>query len=32
MHLAATVGTAAVLMDWDHERTPDSDEVRVVAA
>jgi C-22 sterol desaturase len=31
MHLAATLGTAAVLMDWEHERTPDSDEIQVIA-
>jgi C-22 sterol desaturase len=32
MHLAATLGTASVLMNWDHERTKDSDEVKVIAA
>jgi len=32
MHLAATLGTASVLMNWDHARTPDSDEVKVIAA
>lgn len=32
MHLAATISSAAVLMDWEHERTPDSDEVQVIAA
>jgi len=31
MHLAATLGTASVLMDWEHERTPDSDEIQVIA-
>jgi C-22 sterol desaturase len=32
MHLAATLGTASVLMNWDHKRTEDSDEVKVIAA
>ena len=32
MHLAATLGTASVLMDWKHDRTPLSDEVKVIAA
>ncbi|EIW67128.1 C-22 sterol desaturase [Tremella mesenterica] len=32
MHLAATLGTASVLMDWEHERTKDSDEIQVIAA
>jgi cytochrome P450 len=32
MHLAATLGTASICMDWKHERTPDSDEIQVVAA
>lgn len=32
MHLAATLGTASVLMDWKHERTELSDEVQVIAA
>ncbi|WWD21091.1 hypothetical protein CI109_105572 [Kwoniella shandongensis] len=32
MHLAATLGTASVLMDWHHERTDLSDEVQVIAA
>ncbi|GFZ47480.1 C-22 sterol desaturase [Saitozyma sp. JCM 24511] len=32
MHLAATLGTASVLMDWQHARTKDSDEIQVVAA
>ncbi|ORY24797.1 putative C-22 sterol desaturase [Naematelia encephala] len=32
MHLAAALGTASVLMDWDHERTALSDEVKVIAA
>ena len=31
MHLAATLGTASVLMNWEHERTPDSDEIKVIA-
>ena len=32
MHLAATLGTASVLMDWHHERTELSDEIKVIAA
>ncbi|WVQ81465.1 hypothetical protein IAT38_003589 [Cryptococcus sp. DSM 104549] len=32
MHLAATLGTASVLMDWEHKRTDLSDEVQVIAA
>lgn len=32
MHLAATLGTASVLMDWEHKVTPDSNEVKVIAA
>jgi C-22 sterol desaturase len=31
MHLAAVLGTASVLMNWDHQRTPDSDEIKVIA-
>lgn len=30
MHLAATLGTASVTMDWEHERTPESDQVQYV--
>ncbi|GMK58090.1 hypothetical protein CspeluHIS016_0501220 [Cutaneotrichosporon spelunceum] len=32
MYLAATLGTASVLLDWEHHRTKDSDEVKVIAA
>jgi C-22 sterol desaturase len=32
MHLASTLGTAAVQMDWKHHRTDRSDEVQVIAA
>ncbi|KAK8843391.1 hypothetical protein IAR55_007048 [Kwoniella newhampshirensis] len=32
MHLAATLGTASVLMDWHHDVTPLSEEVQVIAA
>lgn len=31
MHLTATLGTAAVLMDWHHEKTPTSDKMQVIA-
>lgn len=32
MHLASVLGTASVLMDWHHERTELSDEIKVIAA
>lgn len=32
MHLTATLGTASVLYEWNHERTDLSDEVQVIAA
>lgn len=32
MHLAATLGTASVLMNWEHDRTPLSDDIKVIAA
>ena len=32
MHLAAVIGTASVMMDWNHERTELSDEIKVIAA
>ena len=31
MHLTAVLGTASVLMNWDHEITPKSEEVEVIA-
>ncbi|KAF8758757.1 Cytochrome P450 sterol C22-desaturase [Rhizoctonia solani] len=31
MHLSTVMGTAAVLMDWDHKVTPDSNEVQMIA-
>lgn len=31
MHLAAVIGSASVLMNWEHERTKDSDKVQVIA-
>ncbi|KAH7340371.1 cytochrome P450 sterol C22-desaturase [Rhizoctonia solani] len=31
MHLATVMGTAAVLMDWDHKITPESNEVQMIA-
>ncbi|KAI5455024.1 RNA polymerase C-22 sterol desaturase [Naganishia albida] len=30
MHLAAVIGSASVLMDWEHDKTPDSDEAQVL--
>ena len=31
MHLAATLGTASVLMNWEHEVTPESEDIMVIA-
>lgn len=31
MHLAAVIGSASVLMNWEHERTKESDQVQVIA-
>jgi len=31
MHMACAIGTAAILMDWDHQRTPDSDDTEMIA-
>ena len=31
MHLTAVIGTAAVLLNWEHEITPLSDKVQVIA-
>lgn len=31
MHLAATLGTASVLMNWEHEVTPLSEDIMVIA-
>lgn len=30
MHLAAVIGSASVLMNWEHEITPDSDKTQVL--
>ncbi|GAA5990560.1 hypothetical protein JCM10908_003129 [Rhodotorula pacifica] len=30
-HMAATIGTAAGLMDWVHEKTPESEEIQIIA-
>lgn len=30
MHLAAVIGSASVLMDWEHDKTPESDEAQVL--
>lgn len=29
-HMCATLGTAAVLMNWEHEKTPDSEEISII--
>ncbi|ORY90828.1 cytochrome P450 [Leucosporidium creatinivorum] len=31
MHMTACLGSAAMLMDWTHKKTPESDEIRIVA-
>lgn len=31
MHLAASIGTACVLMDWTHKITPDTGKLQVIA-
>lgn len=31
MHLSTVMGTAAVLMDWEHKVTPESNEVQMIA-
>ncbi|KAN0063041.1 RNA polymerase C-22 sterol desaturase [Thecaphora frezii] len=31
IHMAAVLGTASVLLDWEHERTPQSDQIEVIA-
>lgn len=31
MHMTATLGTAAMTMDWKHERTAESDEIKIIA-
>jgi len=29
--MCATIGTAAGLMDWVHEKTPESEEIQIIA-
>ncbi|GJN88232.1 hypothetical protein Rhopal_001197-T1 [Rhodotorula paludigena] len=31
MHMSAVIGTAATLLSWSHERTPESDEIQIIA-
>ncbi|GAA5872505.1 hypothetical protein JCM8547_006932 [Rhodosporidiobolus lusitaniae] len=31
MHMSAVIGSAAMLLDWEHERTPESDEIQIIA-
>ncbi|GAA5977138.1 hypothetical protein JCM11641_001312 [Rhodosporidiobolus odoratus] len=31
MHMSAVIGSAAMLMNWEHERTPESDEIQIIA-
>jgi len=31
MNMACSMGTAACLMDWEHARTPESDEIQMIA-
>lgn len=28
--MCATLGTAAILMNWEHEKTPDSEEISII--
>lgn len=30
MNMTACIGSAAMLLDWTHERTPESDEIQCV--
>ncbi|GAA5959567.1 hypothetical protein JCM21900_003200 [Sporobolomyces salmonicolor] len=31
MHMSAVIGSAAMLLNWEHERTPESDEIQIIA-
>ncbi|KAM0749617.1 cytochrome P450 [Meredithblackwellia eburnea MCA 4105] len=31
MHMSAVLGSAAMMMDWTHEKTPDSDNIQIIA-
>ena len=31
MNMATALGTAAIIMDWDHLKTPESDKVQIIA-
>ncbi|GAA5896182.1 hypothetical protein JCM6882_008512 [Rhodosporidiobolus microsporus] len=31
MHMSAVIGSAAMLLDWEHEKTPESEEIQIIA-
>ncbi|GAA6053718.1 hypothetical protein JCM3770_003182 [Rhodotorula araucariae] len=31
LHMSAVIGSAAMLLNWKHERTPESDEIQIIA-
>lgn len=31
MHMCAVISSASMLMDWEHEVTPESEEVQIIA-
>jgi hypothetical protein len=31
MHMSAVIGAAAVMLNWTHERTPESDDMLIIA-
>ncbi|GAA6033424.1 hypothetical protein JCM8097_006744 [Rhodosporidiobolus ruineniae] len=31
MHMDAVIGTAAMLLDWEHKLTPESDQIQIIA-
>ncbi len=31
MNMTATLGTAVALMDWEHKKTPESDDIKIIA-
>ena len=31
MHMTAVIGSAAMLLDWEHAKTPESEEIQIIA-
>lgn len=31
MHMTAVIGSAAMLMNWEHAKTPESEEIQIIA-